>query len=244
MANERLRATLLQRGITPDRLAELVDVDAKTVERWVGGRRPYRRHRYAVATHLQVDESYLWPHALSDAQVAEAAEGELVTVYPHRWTVPRDAWSQLFSEAENEIAVLVYSGFFLADDPGILALFRQKAAAGVRVRILLGDPDSPEVLERSQTEGIDDTLAGKIRNVIALFRPLAAQDGVEIRLHSTPLYNSIYRADDELLVNTHVFGAVAALAPVMYLRRLAGGDLVTTYLDSYEKVWESAKPLN
>lgn len=244
MANERLRATMLQRGLTPEQLAEQVKVDAKTVERWVGGRAPYRRHRYAVATALQVDETYLWPHALSDAQLADAAESEILTVHPHRWTVPRDTWGRLFGEAEQEIGILVYSGFFLADDPGMLALFRQKAASGVRVRILIGDPDSPEVLERSRSEGIEDALVGKIRNVVSLFKPLRVQDGIEIRLHSTPLYNSIYWADDEVLVNTHVYGAVASLAPVMHLRRIAGGDLVTTYLDSFERVWADAKPLD
>jgi hypothetical protein len=36
MPNERLRALLLQRGQTPDKLAEAVHVDPKTVEvRWV-----------------------------------------------------------------------------------------------------------------------------------------------------------------------------------------------------------------
>ncbi len=89
MANERLRATLLQRGLTLDQLAEQVEVDAKTVERWIGGRVPYRRSRYAVAMALGVEETYLWPQALSDAQLADAAESEILTVYPHRWTVPR-----------------------------------------------------------------------------------------------------------------------------------------------------------
>ncbi len=44
MPNERLRALLLERGQTPDKLAEAVHVDPKTVERWVTkGRTPYWR---------------------------------------------------------------------------------------------------------------------------------------------------------------------------------------------------------
>lgn len=242
MANERLRATLLQRGVTPDRLAELVEVDAKTVERWVGGRVPYRRHRYAVATHLQVEESYLWPQALTTAQLADAAESEILTVFPHRWTVPRDAYGQLFGEAEEEIGVLVYSGTFLVDDPGMLALLSGRARAGVRIRLLLGDPESAEVLARSRQEGVDDALVARVRNSLALLRPLLALDGVELRLHSTPLYNSIYRADDEMMVNTHVYGASATVAPVMHLRRVAGGDMVAMYLESFERVWSQATP--
>lgn|SRR5690606_4261746 len=50
MPNDRLRAALLERGVTIAELAA-VQVDPKTVERWITkGRAPYRRHRYAVAT--------------------------------------------------------------------------------------------------------------------------------------------------------------------------------------------------
>ena len=173
MANERLRTALLQRGMTPAELAEVVEVDPKTIERWIGGRVPYRRHRHQVAVHLGVDETYLWPGALAAEQVASASESEILVVYPHRWAVPRDTWGQLFDSAEEEIGILVYSGMFLADDPGLLDLFRAKAEEGVRVRILLGDPDSPEVAARGEHEGIDDALASKIRNAIVLL-PAAA----------------------------------------------------------------------
>lgn len=243
MANERLRAALLQRGVTPNELAESVGVDPKTIERWIGGRIPYRRHRYRVASRLGIDEAYLWPGALAAEQVASASESEILVLYPHRWAVPRNIWGQLFDSAEEEIGVLVYSGMFIADDPGLLALFRAKAAQGVRVRILLGDPDAAEVASRGALEGIGDAMASKIRNVIVLYKPLRGLDGVEIRLHSTVLYNSIYRADAELLVNSHVYGFPASQAPVMHLRQVAGGTMVTTYLESFDRVWSEAVPL-
>jgi hypothetical protein len=68
---------------------------------------------------------------------------------------------------------------------------------------------------------------------------------VEIRLHTTVLYNSIYRADDEMLVNPHVYGTAAAQAPVLHLQRHGDGDgdLFGTYADSFERVWTAAKPL-
>jgi transcriptional regulator with XRE-family HTH domain len=244
MANERLRAALLQRGVTPSDLADAVGVDPKTIERWIAGRVPYRRHRYQVSSRLGVDEAYLWPGALAAEQVASASESEILFLYPHRWAVPRDVWGRLFDSAEEDIAILVYSGFFIADDPGLLALFRAKAAQGVHVRILLGDPASPEVAERGVHEGIDDALASKIRNVMVLYRPLRNVEGVEIRQHSTLLYNSIYRADGELLVNSHVYGAPASQAPVMHLRQVAGGTMVATYLESFERVWSESRPLD
>ncbi|GAA2906742.1 DUF5919 domain-containing protein [Streptosporangium fragile] len=245
MANERLRAALLQRGATVVEMAEVIKVDAKTVERWITkGRTPHRKHRFAVASFLGVEETYLWPDALTPTQAAAVSESEIVTVYPHRWAVPRDAWGRLFSAARQEIGVLVYSGLFLAEDTGIVRLLADKAATGTRVRILLGDPDSAEVAQRGADAGIGDGMAAKIRNMLVLYRPLRAVAGVEIRLHRTVLYNSIYRGDDQLLVNTHVYGQPAANAPVFHLRKVAGGDMVSTYVGSFETAWAGATPLD
>ena len=226
-------------------LAAKIKVDPKTAERWITkGRTPYRKHRYAVASVLEMDESYLWPEALSPEQVAAASESEVVAIYPHRWSAPRDAWGRIFQDAQDEIGILVYSGMFLADDTGLMRLLREKADAGVRIRVLLGDPDSPQVAQRGTDEGIDEAMAAKIRNVIVLYKPIRGLDGVEIRLHRTTLYNSIYRGDDQLLVNTHIYGAPANNAPVFHLRRVAGGDMVAAYLDSFEQVWAQATPLD
>lgn len=244
MANVRLRAALLQHGLSVAALAEEIGVDPKTVERWITQDRiPYRRHRFAVAARLGFDETYLWPNALPPEVVTEASGSEIVTVYPHRWAVPRDIWGRLFTEAEQEIGILVYSGLFLAEDAGVHAVLADKAGAGVRVRILLGDPDSSQVAERGADEGIADGMAARIRNAITLYKRLRATDGIEFRLHSTVLYNSIYRADDTVLVNTHVYGVPASNAPFWHLRRVAGGEIVNTYLESFERVWEGAVPL-
>ena len=101
MPNERLRAALLQRGLTPATLGGQIGVDQKTVERWIAGRIPYRRHRYEVASRLGVDEVYLWPEALSRDQVTAASESEVLAIYPHRSDVPRDILGRLFSAAEQ-----------------------------------------------------------------------------------------------------------------------------------------------
>lgn len=243
MANERLRSTLLQRGISYDALAEHLGVDPKTVERWVRGRAPYRRHRYAIAKLLGVEEVYLWPDALPREQVAAASESEVVNIYPHRSEVPRDVWGRLFSEAEEEIGVLVYAGLFLSEDSGVQRTFLDKAKSGVRIRILLGDPASPVVAERGEDEGVGEAMAAKVRNALVLYKPLRTVDGTEFRFHRTVLYNSIYRADDNLLVNTHIYGLTAAHAPVWHLRKVPGGELVNAYLDSFERVWESGTPI-
>jgi hypothetical protein len=64
---------------------------------------------------------------------------------------------------------------------------------------------------------------------------------VKARYHETPLYNSIYRFDDEMLVNLHCYGFPAAHNPVLHLRRLSGGDLFDTYADSFDRVWSTSE---
>jgi transcriptional regulator with XRE-family HTH domain len=243
MRNERLRALLLERGETLDKLADAIEVHAKTVERWITtGRIPYRSHRYAVAAFFGVDESYIWPGALDRDEIAAVSQSEVVQVWPHRWAVPRETWGHFFSQAEREIGALVYSGMFMAEDIGVHRLFAERARAGVRVRLLLGDPDSRNVAGRGEAEGIDEGMAAKVRNSIVLFGKLLAVPGVELRLHGTVLYNSIYRADEQLLVNTHIYGVMASNAPVFHLRKIPGGEMASTYIDSFEQVWEGATP--
>ena len=175
--------------------------------------------------------------------MAAAGESEVIAVYPHRWAVPPDAWAALFRDASQEIGVLVYSGLFLADNTGVVQLLIDKARSGVSVRILFGDPASAEVAQHGEDIGLGGAMAARVRNALVLFDPLRRTDGAEIRLHQTVLYNSIYRADDQLLVNTHVYGEPAQNAPVLHLRRVAGGDLVSTYIGSFDRVWARATPV-
>jgi len=63
-------------------------------------------------------------------------------------------------------------------------------------------------------------------------------------MHSCTLYNSIYRFDNELLVNIHTFGLPATRSPVLHLHRIAGGRLFNQYMESYDQVWDSAEPLS
>ena len=44
MSNERLRAAILSGGLGIDGVANRLGVDRKTIERWIAGRVPYRRH--------------------------------------------------------------------------------------------------------------------------------------------------------------------------------------------------------
>ena len=244
MPNERLRSAILARGLSVRDLAERIGVDPKTVERWITkDKTPYRRHQYAAAAALKVDAATLWPDDFRTADsAADLSKAEIVTVYPHRNVVPPGLWRELYERAEKHIDVLVYAGLFLSEDPLFLALIKRKCSSA-QVRILLGDPDCPAVTQRGIDEG-HRIMGGKIRNALLNYRPLfTSHPQIGFRLHDATLYNSIYRADDEMLVNTHVYGMGAYMAPVLHLRKLPGGGLFDTYAGSIERTWERARPV-
>ncbi|WP_067829700.1 helix-turn-helix domain-containing protein [Actinomadura kijaniata] len=243
--SELLRRALADARLTEEDVAARVGVDLKTVRRWLAGRLPYPRNRRTLADLLDSHEDDLWPHAATlRASLPEAPASEILATYPHRWSVPRSAWQRHFESARSEIGILAYAGLFLAEDSGLLRVLGTKARDGVTVRILLGDPDGAHVPERGAEEGVNEAMAAKIRNALVLYRPLLAVPGVEVRLHDTVLYNSIYRADRALLVNPHIYGVAASHAPIVLLHRLRDGDMASTYLNSFDLVWESASTLS
>jgi hypothetical protein len=85
-------------------------------------------------------------------------------------------------------------------------------------------------------------LAAKIRANLTYYRSLASQPGCEIRLRDCTLYASMFRYDDQLLANPHVYGGPASLNPTFHFRKIDGGTLVDHYLGSFERVWATAVP--
>ncbi|MCF2531317.1 helix-turn-helix domain-containing protein [Yinghuangia soli] len=245
MANERLRNAVADKGIKISDLAGHLGVDPKTVERWITKERvPHRAHREGAARYLGADEIYLWPSVEDDPHTKRASQAELVTMYPNRSAVPAKLWSTLLGRSRESIDLLAFAGLFLADTRADLAdVLAEKGRSGTRVRILLGDPDSPAVRARGDEEGIGDGLAARVRLALNYLRPALAQPGVDVRLHGVVLYNSIYRFDRDALVNTHVYGAPAAQNPVLHLRQVSGGRVYTHYMASFDRVWESARPV-
>jgi len=237
-----LARALATAGLNAVDVAARLGVDPKTVQRWLTGRVPYPRHRTALADLTGWTIRDLWPSTIPTPH-PETEPDELRLTYPHRSTVPTDVWHRLFANAQHDIGILAFSALFLAEDSTILRTLQVKANNGIRVRIALGDYDGPQVSRRGTDEGIDDIMAAKIRNALVLFRFLTHEPGVELRLHDTVLYNSIYRADNDLLVNTHIHRCPASHAPVLHLHHTHPDGMAATYLESFEHVWARARPL-
>ena len=245
--NERLRGTLLQRGISVDRFARQCGVDPKTAGRWIStGRTPHRRHREAAAELLGVAEDYLWPSTLDNGGPLRRTgllSEVVVRTYPDRASVPREVWLELVQSAIAAVDILVFSGTFLQQtNPRIAEMLLERAAAGVPIRLCFGDPSGSAIQLRDEEEGIYGTLGAKIRASLSYFTKLIGDPNCGVRLHNATLYASVFRFDDQLLVNPHIWGSPASANPVIHVRSIDGDCMFNKYLNSFNQIWERATP--
>jgi hypothetical protein len=83
-------------------------------------------------------------------------------------------------------------------------------------------------------------IVSRVEMANAYYAPLIGAPGVEFHLHRTTLYNSIYRYDDHMLINQHVYGTYGYLAPILHIRKTDTGDLFDTYARSYDLIWSQS----
>ena len=213
MSNERLRATLLESDYDQRSLADELGLDHKSVQRWITRDiTPRRSTAHRAAKLLGVSPAWLWPDLESDRE--SASHAEIVTLYPHRSEVPRHLWLDLVTGADRRIWLYANASLFLPEDnPESIDIIQRKAEAGLDVRIMMADPDSPECVKRGVEERLFDAIPARVRMALAYYLPLAGVPGVEFRLQSETLYNSIFVYDDEMLINQHVYGMYGCMAP-------------------------------
>ena len=242
MANERLRSCITGARLTISDVAAQVGVDPKTVERWiVPGRVPHRSHRWATASLLGTDEAYLWPEIADDRRIQAASAAELVTLTPTAapcqdrcgeacWMAPpttSTCWS--LPGCSSQTATQRW--------PNCLP---PRPSKGSRSVSLWEIPTPTRCVGGERKNRSARAWQPWIRLGLMYLQDAISASGVELRFHATTLYNSIYRFDDDMLVNAHVYGAPAAHSPVLHLRRLPGGRLVDHYQASFERVWDQA----
>src|SRR4029434_10706164 len=88
---------------------------------------------------------------------------------------------------------------------------------------------SPHLVERDAEERLDGGLVARVRTALHYFQEgLADCDGIELGLYASPLYNSLFRFDDEMFVTPHLYGTIGYRAPLLHLRRLGSGGLFAT----------------
>ena len=190
--------------LTEEDVAARLQVDPKTVRRWLEGRVPYLRHRWAIATMLALDETDLWPQLRRFQDQARRGRCRLPSqrehlprTYGRTSSDPLSAKSASLQTAERSLRRTSASWAHCVTAP----------RHGVIVRICLRTPR----LTRGSA-----TLPVGIRDALAPGRPVPrGRRTLRSACTTSTLSNSIYRADDELIIGQHAFGVPASAAPVL-----------------------------
>ena len=241
--NTALRNRMQARGLSKIALARTAGVDERTIQRWLDGEtKPQAAPARSVADALECEPGDLWPQHFS--ALATPQNGIVaVSTYASRAHVPIQLWVQLFREAAERIDICVYGGTFLFDTvPGFNRLMANAAGRGVAVRFLVGDPASAAVFQRGAEERIGHSLTSRCALTLDRLSPIAGHAGITIRTHATPLYVSIFRVDDTLIANHHIYGSPASDNPALIIEKAADPDLWEKYEASYELIWSASKP--
>lgn len=246
MPNHALRQALADRALTPQRLAETVGVDVKTVARWMKDERrlPHPRHRWAVAAALEVEEQMIWPNVVCEA-LKTGPDREIVTVYPCRSAMPRSLWRDLVTAAGQDLTLAGYTSYFLwLELPNLANTLRRMSEQGAQVRFLVGDPDSPVTAERERIEAVPLTLSTRIQVTLDELRKVhdRAPD-IEARFSDRHIAMSVWRFDDDMIVCTHLADLLGHDSPTLHLRRRQADGLFDRYAAHIDHLWKTARPV-
>jgi lambda repressor-like predicted transcriptional regulator len=218
VANENLRAALEHAGLSPDDLAQIVQVDVRTVRRWLSGGTPYPRQRGKVARALDTTEQHLWPHIPATPAPDRAAPprpADVLTGCPSADDLAAPDWKTLMRDATDRIDLLGDTLTEILETPGVPQLLATKATNGCAIRILLFHPG---------------------RHLASL----ADRPGIEIRVLEALARHDIHRFDEQLLLSLHLGGEDPDRAPVLHVRRAAPAGIFDRLTDHYDDLWENS----
>ncbi len=237
--NEPLRRALLRARLREDDVAARLGVDPKTVRRWLNGRIPYANNRAALADLVGADEADLWP---------EAAGPLAARFDPKSWeqsTRTAGLFPAMSGHASSNQPSMRSASWPTApcSSPKMRAFGVSspiKAVQASRSGLPSATPTAHRWLLVARRKASAMPCPPRSVMRVTLYSSLRDIPNIEIRLHRTVLYNSIYRADDQLLVNQHAYGIHSAHAPVFCLQESERGDMTDMYIASFERVWSAA----
>lgn len=244
MVNERLKNAMAITHTDVDAIVKVTNVDPKTVQRWINGRVPHARYRSKIAKLLREREDFLWSDDGRSATSTAAQTSEIVDAYTHRADVPANLWWELFARSQKQIDLLGYAMLFLPEQhSNLIQLLKEKAKTSCKIRIAIADPTSEYVQKRDEEEQLGGTLSARIQMTLFHFRDLQDCANIQIRYHTTPMYNSVFRFDNSMFVTPHLYSVHGSKAPLFHLRRLGSYGIFENFATHFETIWTTTKPV-
>lgn len=239
-----LALALIQSDMTREQLAAALDVHVNTIYRYVKGeRRPRADMRQRIAELVGQTEPVLWPE-LTIAATASDHGSEVVDMWRRQADIPVTVWESLISGAERAVDVTAGSGLLpLEMNPDIGRIFASRPDLVVRVCLRAPDPDDVHLQWNDETEGMGGTLAGRISQALTMWQQnLAGVNNAQIRTYSGPMLYSIFRFDDQMILNTHLYGVRGIHAPAWHLSRLDSEGVFDRYAENFDHLWQTSQP--
>jgi transcriptional regulator with XRE-family HTH domain len=219
VANENLRGALERAGLTDEQFADIVQVDPRTVQRWLSGRAPYRRHRARIARALDLTELELWPNVNAnvdtDPEVAadrptHSAENVSLWTYLDDPNAPDPA--ALVADGEGPIDVLDSAAQGRVEDQFAASLLRY-ASAQRPVRILRREPT---------------------RSLL----PLMGQPHIEIKIIDGWTSCWMLRTGETLFLTVNP-GLDLDTPSLIVVEQRTANELFTRLTNDFEELWEN-----
>jgi transcriptional regulator with XRE-family HTH domain len=219
MPNSNFTEALARAGLMPEQFADIIGVDPRTVERWVAGRTPYRRHRAAIARALDIPEVQLWPDTTfgpgeqdGPDQAVTIAAGEPGVVWGYADESGAPDPSALIADGPGAIDLLDLDGLVAFTDD-LSAAIRTHASTERPVRVIRNRPGEE-------------------------FRSLIGHMDVEVRIVDAPAVCWALRVGDKLLV---AFNFLLSDAEPSLLELTRGGDdgLFARMQGDFDELWRS-----
>jgi hypothetical protein len=250
LANEQLRVAVARAGIQAEDLAAGLQVDIKTVHRWLAGRIPRARHRARIAELLDSSEHDLWPDLPAVSDTSDDGR-DLVGIYLSASDVRAPDWRTLIPDAHHHIDLLDSTLHEILTAPGIVQLLADKAAGGTQIRILIAHPKSIWVTAQAQQLGLgetdehgDNSVDRELHHSHQQLRGLTGRPGITAMTYWAERTLSILRVDDEMLVHQHLHATPNSQAPLIHLRRRGDDGLFDRYLSHVDQIIErSSQPV-
>ncbi len=249
--NQRLTEAMAAAGITPDALADLVDVGRSSVYRWQGDAEllPRLSQRLAVAKVLSVPARDIW-NDTGDGTLTLSA----TTEWPGLTAVPRELWADMFRKCTERFDVCVGGSMYIAEsNQGLFPVIAVAAEAGepIQVRILAADPDGTAAAARQLNESQfdptseDGRLVNRIGSALDIWTDaFDGLEGAEVRITDDPaIYtNGVVRFDDRMLVFPYIYGQRTLATPTELLRRYEVGGRFDAMSRHVDRLWETGTP--
>ena len=142
-------------------------------------------------------------------------------VDPHRW------WD-LITTPRSRSTYSGYTLYFLPHQhPQLVAVLRESATVRLQDPAYRGRPRvRPCAHGETRRSRKQSPCWPGSRAACKQFAPLPGLPGRRLRLQDAPLYNSVFRFDDEMFVTPHLYATPGRAAPLLHLRRLGPNGML------------------